>query len=465
MRKTSQILSVMVLVVFALQVSPALGGMDGMLTADLEVTNILGTFPAVLNPDYGSLYSAGLVNTSGTFTGDYNAPTHFSYTDLPLYTIVPYEADLVVDLPVGFVPWDYADPLFEGGGTSMANRRFSLAPVGNISLELEHTGGGVYDVVTGSSYEYSATSHPLSGEVNFGLPPGGMPNYLWYGVNAVNLTDGAGVSTQKNDGSWTSGWPGTIADKNFFPPEPSNMESVPVILLGYESEASAEADAMVEHTMGGESSWDNQHNSDWQIDNPAFAIADAHAEIWDPVNAWVHTTSEAQAEAYQNGDEVGASAFVQAWGDSDNGGDPDVMCEGGAGCEAGIMEGFIEIGTSDTVPLGQPGTLFVSLEVQGDGFMGMEDFHLYIWDEDTGDPLLEAWCEDGEWEVDIVTGQVLGFDMHCMGDMMGMMEDSFFGDLGIDVNFRAEAEIPEPASTVLLLTGGVLAMFRRRRKR
>jgi len=216
------------MVLLAMVVAPgavlAWGG--GVLTADVELTvpgvNGGNPFAAVINPDYGELYGAGLVNATGVFTGDRDAPDTFSYVDVPIYAIVPYDTSLVIPLPETFVPWDYAEPLFGTGGSD--DRLFSFAPVGRMTLHLQHDEGGLY---TEDGGVYAADVNDdyfyFMGSITFGLPPGGWPNYLWYGVNEIDF--GQAVIINQNDSKWeSSGWPGVTLDKNFFPtPEPATL--------------------------------------------------------------------------------------------------------------------------------------------------------------------------------------------------------------------------------------------------
>ena len=206
------------------------------LDVDMSVQSINGgmPFPAVINPDYDELYGLGLVNTSGTYTGDSDAPDTFSYLDLPVYAIVPGEEDLIVsmpEMPEPFFPWFYGDYLFdEGEGTDMAERNFSLAPIGRLTIELNHEweGEGIAEYWGPGTYhdDYDGgTPYEVHVHAAFAVPPGGEPDSLFYdvhGFDALGMEEGA-PEIWGNDDMWSgemgpgdNGWPGAVSDKNFF---------------------------------------------------------------------------------------------------------------------------------------------------------------------------------------------------------------------------------------------------------
>jgi len=130
--------------------APASATTGGIFTADVEIS-IGGSpfFPAVINPDLGSLLPSGSINTSGTFTGDLSNPDTFSFWELPVYAIVPYSTDYLVALPVNFTAWDYNSLLYDGNDFyNDGARLYSLAQVGTLSLEAEN---GSYHLTSGSS--------------------------------------------------------------------------------------------------------------------------------------------------------------------------------------------------------------------------------------------------------------------------------------------------------------------------
>jgi len=134
--------------------SPTSATTGGIFTADVAISVDSGGtwFPAVINPDLGSLLPPGSVNTSGIFTGPSSNPTTFSFSGLPVYAIVPYSANFLVDLPVDFTAWDYSSLLWEDNVYYDDNARlFSLAQVGTLSLEAEQ---GSYHLTSGSSTGY-----------------------------------------------------------------------------------------------------------------------------------------------------------------------------------------------------------------------------------------------------------------------------------------------------------------------
>jgi len=204
-------------------------GTGGILTMDLQMRvqsiNAGEWFPAVVNPDYGELYSLGLVNTSGTFTGDPSAPDTFLFLDLPVYAIVPWQADLITPLPDPFVPWyDKWDPLF-GDGTDLATRNFSLAPVGRLDVELTRWSLDL-DAGLAGYFDFGVYVDDLAGEsidiqidAAFTVPPSGPPDYLWYGVSDFWAFDPWDDRVSLSLGYWPvdNGWPGTTLDKTFFP--------------------------------------------------------------------------------------------------------------------------------------------------------------------------------------------------------------------------------------------------------
>lgn len=200
----------------------------GTLTADvaLSVPGLNGgnPFPAVINPDYIMDLT---VNVTGSLTGSLADPTAFGYAALPVYAIVPHQADLVTSLPAPFIAWAYSDPLFTGVSHDLVDRDFSLALVGELTLVLQRAGVGQYGVASGTFRDVvNDVLHDLAGEVDFPVPPWGPPdfNFAWYDVGYVDLSSSTGVAIGLNDGAWTDGWPGATLDKNFFPtPEPATL--------------------------------------------------------------------------------------------------------------------------------------------------------------------------------------------------------------------------------------------------
>ena len=202
-------------------------GTGGVLTADVQMyvpTLFSGApFPAVINPDADHPDKLFPTNTSGVFTGDMNAPDTFEFIGLPVYAIVDDTG----------APWNYADPLFgplPTRGPGLDEPLFSLMHIGNMMLSLIHQGGGVYVEDAGLFYDViNQANYPLSGMVEFALPPTGPPNYLWYGmdgssINLLDLPRTAAITIASNDGQWASGWPGATLDKNFFPiPSPATV--------------------------------------------------------------------------------------------------------------------------------------------------------------------------------------------------------------------------------------------------
>ncbi|MGD0919502.1 MAG: PEP-CTERM sorting domain-containing protein [Thermodesulfobacteriota bacterium] len=104
----------------------------GLFIADVALTipgiNAGNPFPATINPD---ILPGGSPNTSGVFTGDLNKPDTFTFSDLPVYAIVPYDADIIVPFPSVFSPWNYSDTLYS---SFPFDRTFSLAEAGTLSL-------------------------------------------------------------------------------------------------------------------------------------------------------------------------------------------------------------------------------------------------------------------------------------------------------------------------------------------
>ena len=202
----------------------------GLLTADvaLSVPGINGgqAFPAVINPD-NYRFMGDLDNDSGVLTGDYNDPDTFSYTDLPIYTPVPWEADVIVPFPAPFTPWDYATRLFDE--LDREEREFSLALVGTL-IFTAYKQESPYDVPAATFHDVvNDATYNLSGSVDFGTPPSGYPSYFYYSVDGISLQEvtllnnAVLTSIQQSNDPWGSnGWPGVVADKNLFPvPEPA----------------------------------------------------------------------------------------------------------------------------------------------------------------------------------------------------------------------------------------------------
>lgn len=204
----------------------------GVFTADIEmsVPSLFGgePFPAVINPDADHPDKIGPTNDSGALTGPIDLPTTFAYTGLPVYAIVD---------PSG-MPWDSTTPLFADdgmGGEDRSQPLFNLQHIGDLTLSLERVplrNGTVYypfdsffDVFTELSV------YPVGGQVMMDTPPFGAPNFLWYGLGEVSLNAGP-IAAASNDAQWTSGWPGTTLDKNFFPFIPAPGSALLIVLGG-----------------------------------------------------------------------------------------------------------------------------------------------------------------------------------------------------------------------------------------
>jgi len=128
--------------------APATATTGGIFTADVEISIGGNSFAAVINPDLGSLLPPGSINTSGTFTGDVNQPDTFSFSGLPVYAIVPYDDNFLVDLPVYFTAWDYNSLLYANNEFyNDSARLYSLAQVGTLSLDAAN---GTYHLTDGS---------------------------------------------------------------------------------------------------------------------------------------------------------------------------------------------------------------------------------------------------------------------------------------------------------------------------
>jgi hypothetical protein len=126
----------------------------GKFIADvaLTMTGINGgnPFPAVINPD---VLPGGSPNTSGVLTWNSGKTDTFTFTDLPVYAIVPYDANFIVPLPNNFIAWNYSDTLYA------ADRMFSLAEVGTLSLSAKEP-PFTFELTSGSFTPYSAVPEP-----------------------------------------------------------------------------------------------------------------------------------------------------------------------------------------------------------------------------------------------------------------------------------------------------------------
>lgn len=213
----------------SLALAPGPGGMGGVCTADIEISiPELGSFPAVVNPDNGFMYDIGAVNYSGEFYGPYEHPYEFDFYSLPVYAIVPCPGgsctgDPIVSLPEPFTPWNYADPLFDEN----RNRNFALAYLGALDIWAMEPVGSPYGVWGWFWDEINNTSYDISGSVDIGTPPGGFPDYLFYGLSNINVQavpEGGEEPFSfaiSNDQSWeTIRWRGVVMDKIFFPAPP-----------------------------------------------------------------------------------------------------------------------------------------------------------------------------------------------------------------------------------------------------
>lgn len=203
-------------------------GMGGVCTADIEISIPgIGTFPAVINPDNEFMYDIGAVNEFGEFDGPYEHPDEFDFYSLPVYAIVSCpggscDGNAIVDLPDSFVPWNYADPLFDEN----RNRNFALAYLGSLDIwTMEPVGSS--SGVRGWFKDENNTWYDISGSVEIDTL-WGFPDYLFYGLSNINIQavpeggEGEPFSfAVSNDQSWgANGWPGVVADKIFFPAPP-----------------------------------------------------------------------------------------------------------------------------------------------------------------------------------------------------------------------------------------------------
>ncbi len=188
----------------------------GVLTADLEMT-VAGlfdgaAFPAVLNPDASHPDKVMVTNESGLLTGHEALPTTFSYVGMPLYAVVDATG----------TPWDYLEPLYDDDGMGNEDRsspRFSLELIATLDMTLERPEPRTlvpYTIRDATLDVPGIGLFPLAGSFEINVPASGPPNFWWYGVGSIAF-EGGPVSAVDNDASWTTGWPGTTLDKNFFP--------------------------------------------------------------------------------------------------------------------------------------------------------------------------------------------------------------------------------------------------------
>ena len=155
-------------------------------------------------------------------------------------------------------------------------------------------------------------------------------------------------------------------------------------------------------------------------------------------------------------------AGMNAYADFYDGDNWDIISDAGMQGRTGIT-GLMEIGTTPQIPDGMPGTLFVSMDEQiGMDWFDWMDWHLEITDFDTGDTLLEVDNDTGDCEVDILTGQVLEYELYVEAEKDAMYGGYYEAGSELTVDFSADA-VPEPA-TVGLLGLGMLTLLRRRRK-
>lgn len=219
----------------ALSVSAGLVSADvsgGILTADVEITAdaLFGgaSFAAVINPDGVDNYPGGTgpVNLSGYLHGPVNQPFMFFYVDLPVYAI----------LDAAGAPIAYDTQLFgvgAGGEPDFQDPLFTLSQVGTLTFDAIYNGLDAYDVA-GGFVTMDGQVINLLGDARIETPPGGQPNFLWYGMgeDALALFGDQGVfDITSNDAKWMgNGWPGVTLDKNFFQiPAPATIW-LPVLL-------------------------------------------------------------------------------------------------------------------------------------------------------------------------------------------------------------------------------------------
>jgi hypothetical protein len=140
---------------FSLATAPA----GGLFISDVAMTipGINGGIPfaAVINPDVVPL---ALQNTSGVFTGESGKPETLTFTDLPIYAIVPYNSEFIVSLPSDFTAWNYSDILYDDIN-NVDSRHFSLAEVGTLSLSAEEPPFS-FELTSGSFTPSSAVPEP-----------------------------------------------------------------------------------------------------------------------------------------------------------------------------------------------------------------------------------------------------------------------------------------------------------------
>jgi len=287
-------------------------------------------------------------------------------------------------------------------------------------------------------------------------------------VYSINTTTGTATEL----GETGPGDPSVLGMANLFPASPlppaidppGDMEPAPLSLLGYETMVNVNVEAVVEveyfNPPDFMSDWQDDFGSDFNINTQASAFANVEASV---DAAWQATDAYGDIDAQLLGDNIAIFASMGAEAMGDDGGIPDtaVFRQSMMMGDAQIF-GQFQVGVPDGGIPGLPGELTINLNLN-EGGLHLMGWGLTIYDPDADETLLELGDGDGGgvWTIDVTAGQILEFDF---GFGVEMFEMDGFWDLGFDLGFAAEAEVPEPTSAILLAFGALAVLRRRRRK-
>jgi|GEM_PF-1827549 len=315
---------------------------------------------------------------------------------------------------------------------------------------------------------YSNQSATLLGASRLRTMPGAAPT-PGRSFN-VNATTGAATPI------------GPIPDVSFYglanatPPsgEPPAYVSAPLTNLGYETYAYADVETRVDITGVGNPPESNDLsdpvagsnvNASSTVDfNVPATVQDPQSPAvpWQNTNAHV-TIDLSTSLSIPDGMLRASSSMVGTATGSDEG-VANVTRDSGLFGTARIT-GVFRVEAPAGLNLGMPAVLGIGVYTWGDGISPTWDLTI----EDATNPAIlsvnftEATNDTGMFTVDVFTGQPIAYSLIYSGFMDRQSDGTY--DLFADIDFGAVVQTPEPATILLLSTGAVSLILKKRRRR
>ena len=252
-------------------------------------------------------------------------------------------------------------------------------------------------------------------------------------------------------------------------PQPAPYVTAPLSNLGYETIAWADVDTVVDVPgVGTTEATDLQTdpNTGSNVNAAATVDFDVPATVpnsppWQNTNAYV-TIDLSSAAGIPDG-MLRVSADMIATGTGSDEGVAGVTRHSSVYGNANIR-GAIGVGTPEGGTVGMPVVFGVSVYTWGSGMQPTWELTI----EDANDPgiLKETFNETNDpwsFSFDVVAGQILVYEFNYYGLLFQAPNGTY--DLFADVEFAATGQVPEPATMLLLCSGLIPLVLKKRRRR